>query len=96
MLAYFGDVEKCDGSKLWACIYTIPTNFEDNRKFPKVINTLQSLHKFDANEISKKFRFQQFPVFTRSCFQSIPVGVLFSKSSVFEICRQKMCRFRVN
>ena len=26
----------------------------------------------------------------------MPVRVPFSKSTVFEICRQKMCRFRVN
>ena len=26
----------------------------------------------------------------------MPVTVPFSKSTVFEICRQKMCRFRVN
>ena len=35
-------------------------------------------------------------VFTRCCFKFIPVRVPFSKSIVFEICRQKMCRFRVN
>ena len=29
-------------------------------------------------------------------FQVRPVRVPFSKSTVFEICRQKMCRFRVN
>ena len=32
----------------------------------------------------------------RCCFKFIPVRVPFSKSTVFEICRQKMCRFRVN
>ena len=26
----------------------------------------------------------------------MPVGVSFSKSTVFEICRQNVCRFRVN
>ena len=32
----------------------------------------------------------------RCCFKFIPVRVPFSKSTVFEVCRQKMCRFRVN
>ena len=32
----------------------------------------------------------------RCCFKFIPVRVPFSKSTVFEICRQKLCRFRVN
>ena len=35
-------------------------------------------------------------VFKRCCFKFMPVTVPFSKSTVFEICRQKMCRFRVN
>ena len=35
-------------------------------------------------------------VFTRCCFKFIPVSVPFSKSTVFEICRQKMCPFCVN
>ena len=35
-------------------------------------------------------------MFTRCCFQNVPIRVPFSKSTVFKICRQKMCRFRVN
>ena len=44
----------------------------------------------------KLFCFYHLRVFTRGCFQNVPVIVPFSKSTVFEICRQKMCRFRVN
>ena len=40
--------------------------------------------------------FDHFSVLTRCCFQNVPVRVPFSRSTVFEICRQKMCRFRVN
>ena len=35
-------------------------------------------------------------MFTRCRFQDVPIRVPFSKSTVFKICRQKMCRFRVN
>ena len=35
-------------------------------------------------------------MFKRCCFKFMPVTVPFSKSTVFKICRQKMCRFRVN
>ena len=42
------------------------------------------------------FYFQNFQVFTRCRFQNVPVRVQFSKSTVFKMCRQKMCRFRVN
>ena len=36
------------------------------------------------------------PAFTRCRFQNVPVRVPFSKPTVFKVCRQKMCRFRVN
>ena len=42
------------------------------------------------------FCFHHIHVFTRCCFQNVSVRVPFSKSTVFKICRQKMCRFRVN
>ena len=42
------------------------------------------------------FYFHHFTVFTRCRFQNVPIRVPFSKSAVFKICRQKMCRFRVN
>ena len=44
----------------------------------------------------KLFYFHHFQVFTRCRFQNVPVRVQFSKSTVFKMCRQKMCRFRVN
>ena len=44
----------------------------------------------------KMFCFHHCRVFTRCCFKFMPVRAPFSKSTVFEICRQKMCRFRVN
>ena len=40
--------------------------------------------------------FHYFQVFARCRFQNVPVRVPFSKSTVFKICRRKMCRFRVN
>ena len=46
--------------------------------------------------MSKNFCFRHFQVFTRCRSQNVSVGVPFSKSTVFKICRQKMCRFRVN
>ena len=69
-----------------------------------------SLQDFDVKEIYlypknrsvsfqkrlKMFCFHNFKVFTRCRFQNVPVRVPFSKSTVFKICRQKMCRFRVN
>ena len=42
------------------------------------------------------FCFHHLQVFTRCRFQNVSVRVPFSKSTVFKICRQKMCRFRVN
>ena len=44
----------------------------------------------------KMFCFHYVQVFTRCCFQNMSVRVPFSKSTVFKICRQKMCHFRVN
>ena len=35
-------------------------------------------------------------MFSRCRFQNVPIRVPFSKSTVFKICRQKMCGFRVN
>ena len=69
-----------------------------------------SLQDFDAKEVYlnpknrsvsfqkrlKMFHFHQFKVFTRCRFQNVHLRVPFSKSAVFKICRQKMCRFRVN
>ena len=44
----------------------------------------------------KMFCSHHFQVFTRCCFQNVSVRVPFSKSTVFNNCRQKMCRFRLN
>ena len=80
--------------------------FENDRKF----DSKTSLQDFDAKEkyllpknrpVSiqkhrKMFCLHHYRVFTRCCFKFRPVRVPFSKSTVFEICRQKMCHFRVN
>ena len=44
----------------------------------------------------KMFCFHHFRVSTRCCFQNVPVRVPFSRSTVFKIGMQKVCRFRVN
>ena len=102
--AHFENGEKSDGSK--ASVHTIPAQFENGRKF----DSKNSLQDFDAKEkylhsknrpvsIQKRRKMcylHHCRVFTRCCFKSIPVKVPFSKSTVFKICRQKMCRFRVN
>ena len=44
----------------------------------------------------KLFYFHNFQVFTRCRFYNVPVRVQFSKSTVFKMCRQKMCLFIVN
>ena len=44
----------------------------------------------------RMFFFHHFQLFTRYHFQNMPIRVPFSKSTVFKICRQKMCRFRMN
>ena len=84
----------------------MPEQFENGRIF----YSKNSLQDFDAEEkylhpknrpvsIQKRRRMlclHHCRVFTRCCFKSIPVRVPFSKSTVFKICRQNMCRFRVN
>ena len=106
MPAHFENDEKCDSSKIRASVHTMPEQFENGRKF----DSKNSLQDFDAKEkyrhpknrsVSfqkrlKMFYFHHFKVFTRCRFQNVPIRVPFSKSTVFKICRQKMCRFRVN
>ena len=84
----------------------MPEQFENGAKF----DGKKSLQDFDAKEMYlnpkncsvsfqkrlKMFYFHHFEVFTRCRFQNVPIRVPFSKSTVFKICRQKMCRFRVN
>ena len=79
--------------------------FENGRNL-KVKN---SLHDLDAKEMylllknlsvasqkrRKIFCFHHLQVFTEYRFQNVLVRVPFSKSTVFKMYRQKMCRFRV-
>ena len=44
----------------------------------------------------RMFSFYHFQLFIRYHFQNMPIRVPFSKSTAFKICRQNMCRFRVN
>ena len=88
------------------CVHTIPAQFENGRK----VDNKNSLQDFNAQKkyshpknrpalIQKRRKMcclHHCRVFTRYCFKFIPVRVPFSKSTVFEICRQKMCGFRVN
>ena len=101
--------EKCDGCKIWASVHTIPEQFENGRNLDGK-NSLQhfdakkaylrpksrSVSFLKCLKCLKMFHSRHFQVFTRCCFQNLSVRVLFSKSTVFKICRQKMCRFRVN
>ena len=82
----------------------------ENLKIIGHLTVNNSLQDFDATEMSihfknrsvpfqsikKMFFFHHFLVLTRCCFQNVLVKVPFSKSSVFKICPQKMCHFRVN
>ena len=86
------------------------TRCRNNLKTVRNLPVKSSLQDFDANEVNlnpknrsvsfqkrlKMFYFHHFKVFTRCRFQNVPIRVPFSKSAVFKICRQKMCRFRVN
>ena len=49
-----------------------------------------------SKSIVKMFCLHHYRVFTRCCFKFMSVRAPFSKSIAFKICRQKMCRFRVN
>ena len=83
----------------------MPVQFENGRNLT-VETFLQDL---DAKEMylhlknrsvafqeSKIFCFHHLQVFTDYRFQNVLIRVPFSKSTVFKMCRQKMCRFRVN
>ena len=84
----------------------MPEQFENGTK----LDGKNSMEGFDAKVVClhpknrsvsfqkrlKIFFFCHFQVFTRCRFQNVPVRAPFSKSTVFKICRQKMCRFRVN
>ena len=84
----------------------MPEQFESGGK----LDGKNSLQGFDAKEVClhpknrsvsflkrlKMFFFRHFQVFTCCRFQNVPFRAPFSKSTVFKICRQNMCRFRVN
>ena len=84
----------------------MPEQFENGRK----LDGKSSLQHFNAKETYlhpksrsvlfqkclKIFCFHHFQLFTRCLFRSVSVRVPFSKSTVFKICGQKMCRFHVN
>ena len=84
----------------------MPEQFENNRD----LTLKYSLQDFDAKEMylnsknrsvsfqkhREMFCFHHFQVFAEFRFQNVPVRVPFSKSTVLKMCRQKMCRFRVN
>ena len=83
----------------------MPDKFENGRK----LDGKDSLQGFDAKEVClhpknlsasfqkrlKMFCFRHFQVFTRCSFPNVLIRFSLSKSTVFKICRQKMCRFRV-
>ena len=86
------------------------TRCGNNLKTVRDLTVGNSLQDFDAIErylhpkcrsVSfqkrrKLFYFHHFQVFTRCHVQNVLVRVQFSKSTVFKMCRQRMCRFRVN
>ena len=97
---------KCDGSKIWASVHTMPEQFENGRKLDgkKLAARLWCQRNVPTPwesisvvpKASKNVVFYHFQVFTRCCFQNVLVRVPFSKSTGFKICQQKMCRFLVN
>ena len=86
------------------------TRCRSNLKMIGNLTAKNSLQDFDAKEMClhsknqsvafqkhrKMFCCHHFRVFTRCCFQNVLVIVPFSKSTVFKICRQRMCRLHVN
>ena len=81
MSAHFENGEKCDGSKIWTSVHTIPAN---------------AVFKMCRLE----FRFQNLPS-SKSAGKKCAVfvwtgGLSVMFFTVFKMCRQKMCRFRVN
>ena len=104
MPTHFDTGEKCDGSKILASVHTFPEQFDIDRKFdgkktrckilmPKKYTHTIKIDQFHSIKASKNDLFSSFRVFTRCRFQVLPVIVPFSKSTVFEICRQKNVPF---
>ena len=88
------------------CVHTIPEQFENGRNLDRK-NLLQHFNAKEAylhpkgrsvlfRKCLRMFCFHHFQVFTRCYFQNVSVRAQLSKSTVFKICWQKMCRFRVN
>ena len=88
------------------CVHTMPAHFEKDRKS----DSKKTLHDFDAKEMylhsmnpsvsfqqrREMFCFHHFRVFTRCSFKKCAGYIFVFKIYRFQICRQKMCRFRVN
>ena len=105
MPAHFENDEKCDGSKILAF-----KRCRNNLNTVETLTVKNSFQDFDVKEMylhpkNRSFSFQKrrkmfclhhFRVFIQCRFQNVLARVPFSKPTVFEICRQKMCRFRVN
>ena len=106
MPAHFENGEKCSSCKFQLSVLMILEKFENGRN----LDDKSLLQHFDAKKRTyalksrsvsfqkclKMFCFHHFQVFTRCRFQNVSVRVPFSKSTVFKICRRKMCRFRAN
>ena len=105
MPAHYENGEKGDGYKIRVSVHTIPEQFENSRN----LDGKNSLQHFDAKEAylhpkSRSVSFQKclqmfcFIIFRclHEPFQDVSLRIPFSKSTVFKICRQKMCRFHVN
>ena len=86
------------------------TRCRNNWKTVGNLTAKNSLQDFDAKEMylqpknrsatshkrRKMFCFHHFQFFIWCRFQNVLFRIPFSKSTIFKICRQKMCRFRVN
>ena len=65
------------------CTYTLRTAYFRSKSFEKCSVFIEN-------------RFHHFRVATRCCFPFVPVRVTFSKSTVFQICRQRIYCFHLN
>ena len=103
--AHFQNGESCQGGKILASGHMMTEQFENGWKFvSKTRCETLMLKKFNYtlridqchSKSEKKVLFSSSSSDYAMPFQNVPVRVLFSKSTVVKICRQKMCRFRVN
>ena len=87
------------------------TRCRNNFKTVQNLPVKSSLQDFDAKKCtlctckgsfslvpkaSENVLFSSFSIVYTIPFLNMPIRVPFSKPTVFKICRQKMCRFRVN